>query len=89
MGPFCFLCFPALFVFCWGSSPGFGARVPPPPPAKKWFSPLFEGRVCPATKPFSAAGGVGGRARLASTKTFALACDINVGREIDVPASVI
>ena len=43
----------------------------------------------PATKPFSAAGGARGRARLAPTKPFALACDINLGREIDVPAPVI
>ena len=35
------------------------------------------------------AGGARGRARLAPTKTFALACDINLGREIDVPATVV
>ena len=32
----------------------------------------------------SSTGGARGRARLAPTKTFALACDINLGREIDV-----
>ena len=24
MGPFCFFCFPALFVFCWGLCPVLG-----------------------------------------------------------------
>ena len=37
----------------------------------------------------SSTGGARGRARLAPTKTFALACDINLGREIDVPATVV
>ena len=62
---------------------------------------LIEGRVCaecqnyPDTTLFVVdmllvpAGGGRGRARLAPTKTFALACDINLGREVDVPASVI
>ena len=46
-GAFLFPLFSCSVCFLLGSSPGFGARVsPPPPPPKKWFSPLFEGRVC-------------------------------------------
>ena len=94
-GAFLFPLFSCSVCFLLGSSPGFGARVFPPPPRKSGSRPSLRG-VCvcgvaeyPATKPFSAAGGARGRARLAPTKTFALACDINLGRKIDVPAPVI
>ena len=63
MGPFCFLGFPALFVFCWGLRPVLG-RVFHPAPPKKWFSPSLRrvrvqsGRI-PCHQTFFAAGGRG------------------------------
>ena len=66
---------------------------------KKSLPPLIEGRVCAecqthpdatflvVTMFFSRGARI--RARLAPTKTFALACDISLGLKIDVPASVI
>ena len=63
-----------------------------------WILPKFvcvcvcaewQNTLPPQLLMISTAGGARGRARLAPTKTFALACDINLGREIDVPVPVI
>ena len=45
MGPFCFLCFPALFVFCCGLRPVLGRVFPPGAPQKSASRPSLRG-VC-------------------------------------------